>query len=691
MASFPEEDHDLFYQGNSTGSGVLCDEASEGHCSAFLDEIGHGCSNFSPGSLFDPDGAAVDASGVLVETLQVFDVETYHDHLDRAWHSLEPQSALKFPWESGIWNEIFGDGDRASSAVVPKLFRPNVVPLPDLTPVQPPVGKARRLEPVPHSWQQVVMASDVATWQEMHDAKLDTAIKRWFDVVIMFPTSFQLVFQLAALTSLAEQMTMMRDVIGSRSPSTLLKRVNSITRYMTFLRSKGITAPGVESDFYAFLNEQRDAGAPLSRMAAVVESVRFMEHVLGLTGVIVLLSKRCLGAAKLPTAGPQRQASPLTVEELAALHDILLDETEDVWNRNMAGAFLCCVYTRSRWSDMQHTNVLLADPDRHMPEFLELSITDYKTKAANAWRGGLMAAVAPAVGVSFENWGSVWLAVREELAAPLTAGFPLMPAPDMSGGPTKRPISTKEVAGWVKLLLNKRGLEVGERRVSSHSGKATMLSYLAKYGADLSVREILGGHVAHLQSVIRYSRDALAEPLRVLCRMLLDIRVGTFVPDATRSGYFQEVEPLQFSEALAPDTVEISDEEAVKVELPEPVVQQDQPPEMELDTDSSSDEDGVNSAKCGRAVAVPKAPPGFKLYQHTKSRMLHLMDQEHSKIFQCGRMAGAKHEISQTSRLRWDTPCCGRCWRAAGHVLGPRLTVAAPDNEGAGSASDLVT
>ena len=96
------------------------------------------------------------------------------------------------------------------------------------------------------------MASDVVTWQEMHDAKLDTALKRWFDVVIMFPTSFQLVFQLAALQSVAEQMTMMRDVIGSRSPLTLLKRVNSIARYMTFLQSRAIAATGVESDFAPF-------------------------------------------------------------------------------------------------------------------------------------------------------------------------------------------------------------------------------------------------------------------------------------------------------------------------------------------------------------------------------------------------------------------------------------------------------
>ena len=83
------------------------------------------------------------------------------------------------------------------------------------------------------------------------------------------------------------------------------------------------------------------------------------------------------------------------------------------------------------------------------------------------------------------------------------------------------------------------------------------------------------------------------------------------MPDATRSGYFQEATP-DFSAPVAPDTVEISDEEAVKVELPELEVAQEQQPELELDTDSS---------KCGRAVTVPKAPPGFKLYQDDESHV----------------------------------------------------------------------
>lgn len=327
MASLSGMDLDLFYHGKSTGSGPFDLEASEGNGSELLDVNGLAFSDCAPESPLGPDRAVFLPASATLEELQVFDVETFHGHLDRAWHSLEPPQPFKFPWEVGMWNEIFGACDRASSAVMPKLVRPAVVALPDPGPVSKPVEKSRRLATSPSSWQQVVLSSDVATWQEMHDAKLDIALKRWFDVIIMFPTSFQLVFQLSTTTSVAEQMTMMRDVIGSRSPLTLLKRVNSITRYMTFLRSRAITAPGVESDFYSFLNEQRDAGAPQSRLAALVASVRFTEHVIGLHGVVDLLSKRCLGAAKLPTAGPQQQAAPLRVAELVALHDTLVDGT----------------------------------------------------------------------------------------------------------------------------------------------------------------------------------------------------------------------------------------------------------------------------------------------------------------------------------------------------------------------------
>lgn len=54
---------------------------------------------------------------------------------------------------------------------------------------------------------------------------------------------------------------------------------------------------------------------------------------------------------------------------------------------------------------------------------------------------------------------------------------------------------------------------------------------------------------------------------------------------------------------------------------------------------------------------VPNAPWEYKLYQHTKSRMLHLMAEEHINWFRCGRMAGDKQETSRAKLSRWDTQC----------------------------------
>eukprot|EP00971_Amphidinium_carterae_P268675 5330039-Amphidinium_carterae.1 len=56
---------------------------------------------------------------------------------------------------------------------------------------------------------------------------------------------------------------------------------------------------------------------------------------------------------------------------------------------------------------------------------------------------------------------------------------------------------------------------------------------------DLESRSLLGYHFhPHLKSVLVYSRDTLADPLRHLDRLLSDVRDGRFKPDTSRSGFF---------------------------------------------------------------------------------------------------------------------------------------------------------
>ena len=174
------------------------------------------------------------------------------------------------------------------------------------------------------------------------------------------------------------------------------------------------------------------------------------------------------------------------------------------------------------------------DPDPKNPFFVELKIRDFKTKKANAWRGGIMAALGPALGVVQGNWVKTWWDIRQHLGYQIGSGAPLMPAPGGEGTATVRPLSTGEFRKWVKMILDRNGGWQEGRKISSHSCKATMLSFLAKFGASMPDRKILGGHTGRMKSVLNDSRDSLAGPLRVLTNMLERVQ-GSLDPNATRS------------------------------------------------------------------------------------------------------------------------------------------------------------
>ena len=66
--------------------------------------------------------------------------------------------------------------------------RPVFATIPSLP--EPEVGapcKKLRTSVFANHWKQVVTTVDVASWSESQEAKLDTAIKRWYDLVLRFP------------------------------------------------------------------------------------------------------------------------------------------------------------------------------------------------------------------------------------------------------------------------------------------------------------------------------------------------------------------------------------------------------------------------------------------------------------------------------------------------------------------------
>ena len=72
---------------------------------------------------------------------------------------------------------------------------------------------------------------------------------------------------------------------------------------------------------------------------------------------------------------------------------------------------------------------------------------------------------------------------------------------------------------------------------TSHSMKATFLSWAGKTGLKQSIKQALGGHSKPGDRMVDlYSRDRQAEPLRQLGHVLLWVSSNAFLPDETRSG-----------------------------------------------------------------------------------------------------------------------------------------------------------
>ena len=101
-----------------------------------------------------------------------------------------------------------------------------------------------------------------------------------------------------------------------------------------------------------------------------------------------------------------------------------------------------------------------------------------------------------------------------------------MPAPANDGGATKRPLSATEAGAWLRKLLHGTKEQLQERRLSAHSMKATTLSYAAKFGLSAETRLQLAYHVGGFKMLHTYSRDAAAQPLLELERVLHAIRDG---------------------------------------------------------------------------------------------------------------------------------------------------------------------
>lgn len=112
---------------------------------------------------------------------------------------------------------------------------------------------------------------------------------------------------------------------------------------------------------------------------------------------------------------------------------------------------------------------------------------------------------------------------------------------------------SSEASLWLReILIDLRVPVDGDQVFGTHSAKATTLSWAAKAGLANADRKMLGHHATGAEeTMLTYSRDAMAGPVRRLGALLDVIRSRAFRPDVTRSGRWDHGGPEMLGEAAA--------------------------------------------------------------------------------------------------------------------------------------------
>ena len=397
------------------------------------------------------------------------------------------------------------------------------------------------------TWKNIAVRIGNLNWSEVKDADRSLAMNKWRSILQISPQSSTFgrtvlddVLLFKSDDHLVQSLT---DALAMKATKTLHKRANSAIKFMSWCSNKQLSPfPVVESTVYAFLRDCSWQSPGFGNTFR--ECLNFLGGVLGFDGALHSSSSpRVAGfcANRKITSKKRPQAKVLSVKQVSSLETLVRDAPE-IQDRVMAGQCLFNIYGRCRWSDIQCIEKIIEDIQEDGSGFIEGHTFYTKTSNTIEKRRTFLPLTAVTDGLVNNMWYRDWMKARTEAnLPPPTVDVAFMPAVDTQGKFCTVPLSPSLASQWLRDLLilsghNKREVE----GVSSHSLKSTCLSWTAKAGVAREHRQILGYHmVAGSQSVLHYSRDEQAEPLRQLAAVLLNVRLGNFDPDSTRSGYWK--------------------------------------------------------------------------------------------------------------------------------------------------------
>ena len=343
------------------------------------------------------------------------------------------------------------------------------------------------------------------------------------------------------------------SVVGTRSPSTIVKRCNAVLAYQRWLAT-WVDAPAVplsEPLVWDYLVHLRNSGAAATKAMSFIQTIRFCQHVLQVDGADQRApSRRLVGQSELQASlkGPTKQARPLTVKEVRTLQKFMADPSKDLQERLICSHLVLMVYTRSRNSDLayvediSHDHAVREGRDE-FSGFIQFATRYHKSARSVEAKSLLMPIIACGESVGPEPWLDLWMSLRKKAGLPTSGRLEgaVMPAPDLvrPGGWLVRPISCAETTRLLRAYL-----ACEDSDLKSHSLKRTALSWAAKAGVDREQRRLLGRHASAVQgSDSIYATDLMVDPVRALGAVVKLIRKDQFLPDGDRAGFFPQGNP----------------------------------------------------------------------------------------------------------------------------------------------------
>ncbi|CAE7216573.1 unnamed protein product [Symbiodinium sp. CCMP2592] len=399
------------------------------------------------------------------------------------------------------------------------------------------------------------------------------------------------------------------DVFSLKASSTLHSRAVPVLRYMAFCwRIREQPFPLSEQKMYRFVKEYCSGAAP-TFASSFMSSVGFMQYVLEAKVPADCVSSRLAGAVSKLYLEKRKlqQKPPLTASQIRALERIvlgLIPEVRTDVDRYAAGCFLYCVFARARYSDMQCSGELAKDivQGEDGPRgYLEARVTRSKTSHNLERKTRYLAMVSPIWGLEQDSWAMAW----------------------MEAG-----------ARWLRHLLYRAGEDVSlVKAVGTHSCKATLLSWMSKWGASKEIR------------------DSVSPALRELEEMVSAVAYRRFFPDATRSGMFAESlaargDAHDKAEVGSDSSSDRSDDEEEPDTLEEEKVIEDSVGDFE-------------PSGCLRENLEGKA-----VFRHVTTRFIHLVASEEGTTFKCGRQISSSY-LECNAIPRFLHPICRQCFPEA--------------------------